>query len=449
MKTNSKILLLFTAIMCLGNSCSNDDEENLVPFIEEEQKELDKGRFDNSLFKWDYESPTSKEVDQIYIGDLFTSPFDVEIASVLSADVKTKATYSGIGRGRGGVYTGGRNGSSNSGTDEKDVESPYRKEDLFVENPVGVYVGAAYPAKSFSTSFQNEILYPRNPQEFTFDFPVDPFFYDTDKETGSRGYKMGYKEAMQSEEYKKHINSRKSENFDYKYSRFDSYSDVEKAFGANVKLGAFFSAEVKRNSKRTNIKGRLLAQVISKNFSVYMEMANPAKGFFQDATYNTLNSRISKKDASVYLKSLTYGKVAYVAIESEYSYDEVKLAVETSFKVGFVGGKANYDQKTLDIFSKSNITIYVISSDAGDAKFYDSAESIKTVFSVPYGIGSHGLPIYCQGRYIHNNDAFYLSDLEEKVLNTGRGRGIGTRPSTGTNTRPSTRPSYTSGERTQ
>lgn len=443
MKNYFKGAYLLVLLMCLGYSC-NDDELITEPSVIEE-----KGRFDNEPFKWDYESPSTNEPDQIYIGDLFASPLDVEVVPVFSANTSKKSTYSNSSRHIESSSEESSKRGNYTTDNKKDVENPYREEDLFVENPVGIYVGAAYPAKSFSTSFQNEFLHPRNPQEFTFEFALEPFFYDTNRETGSRGYKMGYKEAMKSEEYKQHIKSGKSENLDYKYSRFDSYSDVEKAFGANAKLGAFFAAQVKRNSKRTNIKGRLLAQVISKNFSVYMEMANPAKGFFKDAAHNKINPNTPITDQAVYLRSLTYGKIAYVAIESEYSYDEVKLAIETSFKIGFIKGNASYDKHTLDIFSKSDITVYVVSSDAGDAKFYDSAESIKTVFSVPYGIGSHGLPIYCQGRYVHNHNAFYLEDLMENnssrtdkvTTKESSSRGSGGNSSVRTGSRESSRSS--------
>lgn len=51
-------------------------------------------------------------------------------------------------------------------------------------------------------------------------------------------------------------------------------------------------------------------------------MEVPANGFFKD------KSKDSSSENPVYVRSISYGKIALLAIESEYSFEEVKKAVE-------------------------------------------------------------------------------------------------------------------------
>lgn len=389
-----KPALLLIAVVSLSYSCDNEDEivSGTSPITE-----TPRGRFENEPFRWDYEnfsydwSFNNNLKDQIFIGNIFSYPTNVVEIYGISTSKSGNTSSNGVNSIR--KYT-----KSNT--------------------PVGVYVGAAYSAESFGASFQKEINVSRNPQEFVFDFSFTPFLAETSKETGSIGYKRALKEAMKSEDYEAHILKKSRENnlLNYGYARFDSYSDLEKAFSDNAALGTLFCERVKQNSKLKKVKGRIFAQLISKNFTTYVEMANPALGFFKDQEENALKENQPIRDRSVYLKSLTYGKIAYVAIESEYTYEDVILALKSTFGGTSANGNNSYDQKTLDVFNKSDITVYITSSGVGGAKFYYSAESIKSVFFAPYDLDSRGIPIYCQGRYVHDGSAFYLTDLNESSL---------------------------------
>ncbi len=351
----------------LASSCS--DEEHIDPNNGNKKENSEKGRFDNSPFVWDVIYAPERSSDQIYVGDLVVQVVD-----------------QGINTGRV--------------TDK-----------ILVTNPIGVYVGAVFPKSSYLDNFDREITSPKNPIDVVFDFK-DPFIDIITRETGSVGYKISLKNALKSPEYRTNL-SADLESLEYYFTEFSSYKDVEKAFTRNVGLGSIFSAQVESKGKTTQKKGRLLARLVSRNFNVYMD--TPANGVFKDSILNANSGggrsggRGSRNENLIYTKSLTYGRAVYVAIESEYSYSEVKLALEAGIKFKFINANMGMDQKTTEVFSKSTITIFAVSENASSSYFMDALNNLNTLFTVKYSDLAYGYPIYLQGRYVHDNSAYEVT----------------------------------------
>lgn len=220
---------------------------------------------------------------------------------------------------------------------------------------------------------------------------------------------------LNSTEYKKFLQKGGRESLDFQCTEFFSYSDIEKAFSSNAGLAKIFSAKVQSNSKKTNIKSRLLGQLISRNFTVTMEV--PVNGFFKDKSKDT------SSENPVYVRSISYGKIALLTIESEYSFEEVKKAVEAGIKWKIVNAGGSYTSKDAEILQKSTITLYLISDDTdGNVnQFFDSLDDIKNAFRINYSEANVGLPIFCKGYYTKDNSVF--------TLTTGAGRDSGGRGS--------------------
>lgn len=153
-------------------------------------------------------------------------------------------------------------------------------------------------------------------------------------------------------------------------------------------------------------------------------MDSPVNGIFKDSTINAYNNsgRSSSRSGEklVYTKSLTYGKTVYVAIESEYSYSELKTALEAGIKYKFIGASIKMDQKTTEIFSKSTITIFTVSENSSSSYFTDALENLNTLFTVKYSDLAYGYPIYLQGRYVHDNSVYKVA-IDNSESSSGRG----------------------------
>lgn len=390
----------YLAALCVGTmlfcSCSNDEELD-SNIIVQENSNNEKGRFDDVPFKWDYTYSTDsdKNENQIFIGDLafVGSSEGQEIGTRGAADRYIKP----------GVATTRPSKPSTGGGDG------YRKEDIFITNPIPVYLGAAYPEKEFGKSFKPEILYPRNPVDVIFNF-TRPYFGEITKENGSIGYKRLLSEALDSKEYLQYLKGGAKESFEFNCSEYFSYSDIEKAISTNAGLAKIFSAKIKNNTKSVNIKSRLLGQLISKNFTVSIDI--PVNGFFKD------KSKDSSADNPVYVYSITYGKVAFLSVESEYSFEEVKAAVEAGINYKIFSAGGSYSKHQQEIIAKSRITLFIIADDDPSGHTFYTMDNIKNSFNLSYSVYNPGYPIFCQGNYTKDNSAFYL-----KSDSGGRRRG--------------------------
>lgn len=348
-----------------------------------------KGRFDSEPFQWDYfisTNPEKKSSDEFVV-------YPVKIQ-----EDATPLTRSNTNRRRGETGSSSRRpgGTRPSYTDSTTTSN------ILISDPNIIYVGAAFPESEFGKNFSKELLYPRNPIDISTSFP-DSYIGEITKETGSLGYKKFLKEVLKSSEYKNFIQNGGRESLDFRCTEFFSYSDISKAFSSNAGLANIFSAKVQSNSHKTNIKSRLLGQLISKNFTVTMEV--PANGFFKD------KSKDSSSENPVYVRSISYGKIALLAIESEYSFEEVKKAVEAGIKWKIFNAGGSFSAKDTEILQKSTITLYLISDDTkGEAnQFFNSLDDIQRAFKINYSESNFGLPIFCKGFYTKDNSIFKIT----------------------------------------
>lgn len=385
-----------TLVLFLGlpyfTSCSNDDLTTLVSQEENlpvSRSTSEKGRFDSEPFQWDYfisTNPEKKSSDEFVV-------YPVKIQ-----EDATPLTRSNTNRRRGETGSSSRRpgGTRPSYTDSTTTSN------ILISDPNIIYVGAAFPESEFGKNFSKELLYPRNPIDISTSFP-DSYIGEITKETGSLGYKKFLKEVLKSSEYKNFIQNGGRESLDFQCTEFFSYSDISKAFSSNAGLANIFSAKVQSNSHKTNIKSRLLGQLISKNFTVTMEV--PANGFFKD------KSKDSSSENPVYVRSISYGKIALLAIESEYSFEEVKKAVEAGIKWKIFNAGGSFSAKDTEILQKSTITLYLISDDTkGEAnQFFNSLDDIQRAFKINYSESNFGLPIFCKGFYTKDNSIFKIT----------------------------------------
>lgn len=384
--------VLWMVVSYLGitvlNSCSDENELVMPPISQQNEQE---GRFDNVPFQWDYylsNDSTSTGLDGFVV-------YPVKLESAIETRVSTDGRRPTTGTRPPRNSTGG-------GAERPRRPSTFRgfdTDNILIRDPHILYVGAAFPEKEFGRDFSREITAPRNPMYVYTSFP-DPYLDEITRESGSFGYRKFIKSVIRSDEYQKFIHSDAREKLELQYVEFFSYSDIEKAFSSNAGLAKVFSAKVQMNSKKTNIKSRLLGQLISSCFTVSMDV--PTNGFFKDQSMN------SSPEYPVYVRSMTYGKIALLAIESEYSFEEVKKAVEAGIKFKFFSGGANYTAKDMEIIQKSTITILVISDDtSGEVnQYFDSLDALKGAFSTKYTELNYGMPILCTGYYAIDNKVF-------------------------------------------
>ena len=434
MKLNSlRLHYVIFAVFVFLSSCSKDEdlyessitEQSDVPLTRGTSQE--EGRFDNIPFQWDYFFTTDST--QIIPDGVIVYPVKIEEMESTSSRMAVNNRRDNGGR-RPGT---GRPGGSWTGDRRRPGSFTTTTSDFLISDPNFIYVGAAFPESEFGRGFNKPLLYPRNPMEVSTSFPKS-YFGEITKETGSLGYKKFLTEVLNSSQYKEFVKTGSRKSLEFQCTEYYSYSDIEKAFSANGGLAKIFSAKVQSSSKKTNIKSRLLGQLISKNFDITMEF--PVNGFFKDKSKDT------SPENPVYVGSITYGKIALLSIESEYSFEEVKKAVEAGIKWKILSVGGNFSSKDVEVLQKSSIVLYIISDDTnGDtSQFFDSIDGIKKSFSLNYSEANFGLPIFCNGFYTKDNTRFTITETSS---------GGSTRPGSGSSRRDSgsTRPGSGSSRR--
>lgn len=378
--TNFMIAVFFTALVFA--SCEKDTiKVQDIHTKEIANSDSIKGRFDDTPFVWDIVYGSTHSNSDIFIGS-----YNISIKNSTISNTQKKVV---------GATT-----------------KNYSDADTFIINPVGIYVGAAFPAKALNNfSFDQDYTFPKNQVKLVYNYS-DPFLDKVD-DIDVFEYTKSFKKAINSTEFKKHTQAPSREQLEYYFTEFNTYSDIEKSFGSDVQLGKIFSAKVSKNSKKTRSSGRLMAKIISKNFTVIMATPKHNIGFFQAQADNSIgidgrngrNGRKSPDILPVYIKSITYGKVAFIAIESEYSYNEVKQALQNIITYNLIDTRIEMDKRTKEILSKSTISILAIYDNA-KAQLSNDIETLNEIMLLNYSSASYGVPIYYQGRYVYNNSAF-------------------------------------------
>lgn len=327
MKKCTYYLLFIASILSQGAAlCS------LTGCSENENEEVPHGRFDESPFKWDYVFSSTNE-DQTFIGDKFISV-----------------------------------------------------ENRWMITPPNLYIGAAYPEKEFGTTFSPEITSARNPIDVIFEFTV-PFTGTVKQEHGSIGYKTLLSEALNSTQYKEYMKNKVSP-YEVRLTEIYSDQDILKAFPDNDKLSRLLLDEVEKDSSKKNTKSKLIGELRSNSFTVYMDF--PTDKFFKDEE--------AKEENPVYIRSLTYGKVAYFVIESNYSYKETEDAILSKFSLH------NIVDNEKEIWEKLNITLFTISDNNQTAKVFKAPKDLEEFINRPFSESLYGYPIYCQGAYTNDKN---------------------------------------------
>ncbi|UTF93048.1 hemolysin [Elizabethkingia anophelis] len=386
MKKKQLLFLLGIGIGLTAISCNRDDNGNSTQSNDLKTKA---GRFDNKPFSWDVQ--TKQNQNGIFLGDL----------NVGVSGLNASASNSNLGTANGNVFI----------------------------NSANVYPGAVFPKPSIdSYAFDAEIRYDKNPYDLNFMFPVPYTIEDIDSPKGLTTYNKKISEALGSTNFSNYINSGYKKEVDYSATEVYNYEDVKKAFSFNTKLGGLFSTKMTENKHNQKYNSIYFARLVSTSFDVIFEQSRD--GFFKSGDINkdlqnagsnssgggrngfgsSTSSTPSQYFASgepYFIKQMSYGKFAYLAIESEYSYSEVKRTIEATFDAWKISGKAEYSEEIKRVLSKSTVTVFSTGDSGVESYWGTSLDNLYSMFKVTYNSNFYGYPVYTQIRSV-KDDKLYI-----------------------------------------
>lgn len=237
----------------------------------------------------------------------------------------------------------------------------------------------------------NEVFCQKNPHHLIFNFYPIPYIEEIKNPRGHLTYSMALRNAMNSNDWKISSQSGTAGSAEASFVDVKTYEEFKRAFGANLSVGEYFSANMSYSKNSKKYKTVFIARFKATNFDVL--------------TYvdNKITNESPVWSSQSYVSSLTFGKVAYLVIYSNYSFDEVKMSINASFSAGLVSGGGNYSQQTLKILQSSESYAWISGNNVTETFYGNNSKFLDQLFSPIYNKKTIGVPIFFQLRKTSNN----------------------------------------------
>lgn len=355
---------LFTAIvMTLGvfTSCQQNGEFMDEPIEKQAKETLSPEMTDEMTFKWD-------EVYRYNFKSKDNVPLDLP-----------------------GVQTGTR-----ASTIQVGEETIYPSQNIVL-------------SQFLQTGRWNEIFCKKNAHSLIFNFYPVPYVETITNPQNHLTYSLALGNAMRSDAWYISSQSGTTGSAEASFKDVKTYQEFNLAFGANLSVGKFFSSNMSYSENSKKYKTVFIARFKATNFDVITHVDNK------------ITNERPVYDSQSYVSSLTFGKVAYLVIYSNYSYDQVKKSINAAFSYKLVGGGANYSKETLDILSSSESYAWVKGNNVTESFYGNSPAFLEQLFTPVFNKTTIGVPVFFQLRKVSNNvlvdtDRDYDSWIENPII---------------------------------
>lgn len=263
------------------------------------------------------------------------------------------------------------------------------------------YVGAVFTKKTVEDLTYMPIIEPIKPIDLTFTFPG--YYFTRVEKPSKQSFTKALSEAIKSPDF----TGEQLLSFEYDLRQFSHYKELKLAFGANVDIASLFKIEASAYKKGVSKTSALMARLVQRNFSAIMDYPEGGKLFSNEESFSKWSH-----ETPVYVNSVIFGRIAIIAIESNYSYDELKAAFKASLSAEKVNGELMLSKEHKEILEQSEIKIYSVSGRASDIakvtfgfhKFQDFiVNGAEFTRKVP------GSAIFITANYVHDNSVFRTS----------------------------------------
>lgn len=196
----------------------------------------------------------------------------------------------------------------------------------------------------------------------------------------------------------------------------NSEKDLKSSLGASVKLPEIFDLKTNFGFDFNNKKNHILAKFIQRSFSVSVDF--PKGGTILEG----FSTDLFKDAQPVYVSSINYGRIVFVAIETTAKLSEVQAAINFVLKKNpkvpvdlGVDPSAHYKK----VFNDSKVGYTVLGGSQGATTQMLTSPTLETlreyISSTPQT--QEMLPINFQLRYVHDNSvARVVSETEYPVI---------------------------------
>ncbi len=164
---------------------------------------------------------------------------------------------------------------------------------------------------------------------------------------------------------------------------------------------------------KTNVYSRHVVNFVQTYYTVDIDTPVSPDAFFgPTVTVDELKLKFGETTPGAYISSVTYGRMVVFTIESKYSSEEIKAALDVAFKAGTPDIEGNISATHSEKLTNSTIKAFILGGSGSDAvKAISSFEALKTFIEAGgnYSKDSPGAPIAYKLRYLKDNSPRLMS----------------------------------------
>jgi thiol-activated cytolysin len=262
-----------------------------------------------------------------------------------------------------------------------------------------IWLGSIFDGNSITSGEYTPISAKRGPMTFSISIPMGTQWV-TIPETTLNLVRQGITDIVTSEVLS-------GNPADTQLTQENVYSSDQVKIAAGVHFrgwGASFNSSFSFGTG--NVRSRVLVKFLQIYYTLDMNLPDePDDLFASGVTWRDIHSQIRGNVSPVYVSSIKYGRMGLLAVESDYSEEEVKVAFDMAYNAIIAGGGASLDTEYKKIISESTIKvrIYGGSGESACQIFgYDSFVNwIKT--GGDFSKESPGAPLSYTLRYVKDN----------------------------------------------
>ena len=193
--------------------------------------------------------------------------------------------------------------------------------------------------------------------------------------------------------------------------KFEQYSEEKQmAIGLGLMFNGFGAdVKAKLNINNGSTKNTVVAMYVQKYFTV---------NYVKDNVNNPIVFEMPANASElVYVESVSYGRIGFLKIESNLSYDSLKFALEASYAgSGYTAG-VGVDTKVKSIIKQCSFSSYFYGGTSENTEVGSGDDFLNRFFSnfnrTTYNPNVAAKPVAMKFNFLNNNDQAYVTNTAE------------------------------------
>jgi thiol-activated cytolysin len=205
---------------------------------------------------------------------------------------------------------------------------------------------------------------------------------------------------------------------EFKYAQIYSQSQMNLFVGADVSYGAG-SLDTKFNWDSQTMRNKIIASYKQIYYSIDIDTPkSPSDMLAPTMPVSNIEAAMPAGSMPLYVSSVSYGMMAFVFIETDYSYEDMKWALDAAYDA-IVSGSVDLDMHTQQILQQSSIqTVVYGGSTAGLEDLEKGYNGFLNVMkaSKDFNSSSPGVPLVYRFRHLSDNTLALITLTSQYTL---------------------------------